>query len=274
MDVMDPVAEPVEAADDEGEPQKRSFHKELWFLLVVALGLALLMKTFLIQAFFIPSGSMEKTLHGCGGCSGDRVLVNKLVYDFREIRRGEIVVFNGKGTEFTPEFDAPPPGSLAQRVIGRIQGFLGFGAPGEKDFIKRVIGIPGDTVACCTNGRVTVNGAELVEPYVFVDGGDTSIDGHGPQDSFDPVVVPAGHLFVMGDHRNQSSDSRYNGTIPQDVVVGRAFAVFWPMGRQKVLGMPDTFDAPGGAAAAPYVLGLAGAVPVTVVRRRLRRTTD
>ena len=273
MDVMDPVA--VELDEDDEGPHKRSFHKELWFLLVVALALALLMKTFLIQAFFIPSGSMEKTLHGCGGCQGDRVLVNKLVYDFRDIHRGEVVVFNGRGTNFTPEFDAPPPpANPLKRVAAKLQGWLGFGQPGEKDFIKRVIGIPGDTVACCTDGRVTVNGQALTEPYVFVDGEDTSIDGHGPQDTFDPVLVPDNHLFVMGDHRNQSSDSRYNGTIPQTAVVGRAFSVFWPAGRIKVLGVPYTFDPPGGAAAAPYVLGIGLATPITVVRRRLRRTTD
>ena len=263
MDVMDPVAEDVDYdSEDADEPHKRSFHKELWFLLVVALALALLMKSLLIQAFFIPSGSMENTL-----LVGDRVLVNKLVYDFREIHRGEVIVFNGKGTNFTPEFEKrPDSGNLIQKALGKVQGFLGFGQPGEKDFIKRVIGIPGDTVACCTNGRVTVNGQELNEPYVFVDGG-------GAQDPFDPVLVPAGHLFVMGDHRNQSSDSRYNGTIPQDVVVGRAFAVFWPIGQQEILEVPETFDPPA-AAAAPYVLGFAMATPITVVRRRLRRTTD
>ncbi len=265
MSVMDPAVDEFEA--DEEERPKKQYSKELWFLLTVALALALLMKTFLIQAFFIPSGSMEKTLHGCPGCSGDRVLVNKVVYKFRDIHRGEIVVFNGKGTNFGSEY-VPPPQNLAQRVLREVQGLVGFGGPGEKDFIKRVIGVGGDVVACCTpDGKVTVNGQPLDEPYVFLS------DPTDPQASFEPKVVPEGHLFVMGDHRDGSSDSRYNDTIPEESVVGRAFAVFWPATRVKVLRVPETFDARA-AGAAPAVLGFAMAVPLTVVRRRLRSRTD
>jgi signal peptidase I len=266
VDVMDPVIAP-DIDDEDDEPAKRSYTKELWFLLVVALALALTMKTFLIQAFFIPSGSMEQTLHGCAGCQGDRVLVNKLVYKFRDVHRGEIVVFNGKGTNFSSEAEIPPPKNQIQRILRNVQSLVGFGAPSEKDFIKRVIGIPGDTVACCTDGKVTVNGQPIEEPYVYL------TDDTNPQSSFEPVTVPEGELFLMGDHRDGSSDSRYNGTVPISSVVGRAFAVFYPPGRAKVLGVPDTFD-PRAAAAAPHVLGFAMAVPITVVRRRLRRTTD
>lgn len=262
MDVMDPalVAEP----DEDEEHVKRSYTKEMWFLLLVALGLALVLKSFLIQAFFIPSGSMEKTLHGCSGCSGDRVLVNKVVYKFRDIHRGEIVVFNGKGTNFTSETVVEPPKNVVQKVIREVQSWIGFGAPGDKDFIKRVIAVEGDVVACCTNGNVTVNGQELVEPYVYRS--DTST----PQMAFNPTRIPENELWLMGDHRDGSSDSRFNGTVPEKAVVGRAFAVFWPPGRAKVLGVPGTFDPPGGAQAAPHVLGFALAVPITVVRRRLK----
>ncbi len=274
MDGMDNDVEDL-AADD-WPRTKRSFTKELWFLVVVALGLALLLKVFLVQAFFIPSGSMEKTLHGCPGCRGDRVLVNKLVYRFRDIHRGEIVVFNGKGTNFTAENVVQPPKNFVQKVVREVQGLVGFGSPGDKDFIKRVIGIPGDTVACCSNGHVTVNGEELTEPYVYLSEG-------GTQQPFDPVVVPKGKLFLMGDHRDGSSDSRFNGTVPESKVVGRAFAVFFPRQRMKVLRVPATFDPTKHAhaqgplpdsVAAPPVLALAVATPLTALRRRVRRRTD
>ncbi|HWL35720.1 MAG TPA: signal peptidase I [Frankiaceae bacterium] len=266
MDVMDPalIAQP----EEDEEHTKRSYTKEMWFLLLVALGLALLLKSFLIQAFFIPSGSMEKTLHGCSGCSGDRVLVNKVVYKFRDIHRGEIVVFNGKGTNFTSETTVDPPKNLVQKVLREVQSWIGFGAPGDKDFIKRVIGVEGDVVACCTDGHVTVNGEELIEPYVYYS--DTSTK---PME-FGPTTVPDGELYLMGDHRDGSSDSRFNGTVPEKAVVGRAFAIFFPVSRATVLGVPSTFDPPGGPQAAPHVLGFALAVPITVVRRRLRVRTD
>ena len=239
--------------------RKWSFMRELPVLVVVALVLALLIKGFLVQAFFIPSGSMERTLHGCVGCTGDRVLVNKLVYDVRDIRRGEIVVFSGEGSwgdnaEVTP----PPPGNVLQRALRSAARAVGAAPPSEKDYIKRVIGIPGDRVACCTaDGKITVQpeGAErpvaLDEPYVFEDdqqpfcaaGTDTVSCPPGA----DGVLVPAGRLWVMGDHRSESADSRAHfeepgsGTVPQDKVVGRAFVIVWPLNRVGVLTVPETF---------------------------------
>lgn len=258
-------------AEDDDDGPKTSFFRGIGFLVVVAIALALFMKAFLIQAFFIPSGSMEQTLHGCTGCRGDRVLVNKVVYKFRDIHRGEIVVFNGKNTNFSSESSIPAPRNMVERILREAQGAIGFGAPGEKDFIKRVIGVPGDIVACCDEGRVTVNGEPIEEPYVYLS------DPSSPQAEFEPVTVPEGRLFVMGDHRDGSSDSRYNGTIPESSVVGRAFAVFFPPFRQKVLRVPDVFDPTKregrlpAAAASPPVLGLALAIPITVVRQRVRR---
>ena len=250
---------------------KRSFTKELWFLVVVALALAFLMKTFLIQAFYIPSGSMEKTLHGCDRCTGDRVLVNKLVYRFRDVHRGEIVVFNGKNTGFPSNEAVDLPTTPLGRVLYGFRRAVG-AAAGERDFIKRVIGVPGDTVACCVDGKVTINGEPIEEPYVYLL--EDEADEPRPMAPFPPEKVPEGHLFVMGDNRHGSSDSRTHGTIPVDSVVGRAFTVFWPVTRIKTLRVPGTFQQPAAAAFAPEILGVAMAVPITVVRRRVRRSAD
>ena len=129
--------------------------------------MALIIKAVFVQAFFIPSGSMERTLHGCPGCRGDRVLVNKVLYDVRKVHRGEIVVFDGKRTDFPPEATPSQPSNGLSSAARSLQRFLGLGAPGERDSIKRVIGLPGDKVSCCTNGKVVVNGKVLAVPYVF-----------------------------------------------------------------------------------------------------------
>lgn len=214
--------------------QGRSFLGELPFLLLVALGLALLLKAFVIQAFFIPSGSMESTLQ-----VGDRVLVNKVVYRVRDIARGDIVVFNGLDS-FAPEVVTVEPTNPVGRLARRTAAAVGFAPAGERDFIKRVIGVPGDRVKCCdARGRISVNGVPLDEPYLYAD--------DPPSVTTFDVEVPQGRLWVMGDHRSASADSRSHlgdpggGTVPADRVIGRAFVVVWPFGRAGVLSIPDTF---------------------------------
>jgi signal peptidase I len=211
-----------------------SFWQEMPLLVLVAFGLALLIKTFLLQAFFIPSGSMENTL-----AIRDRVLVNKLVYDTRTPHRGEIVVFRATDS-WAPEVPVEEPQGLA-RVTRTLGSAIGVAPPDEKDVIKRVIGVGGDTVRCCDDkGRVQVNGHSLDEPYVF---DNTPLETR----PFGPVVVPQGRMFVMGDHRGVSQDSRaylddqFRGTIPVDQVVGQAFSVVWPFDRWHRLPVPGTF---------------------------------
>ncbi|MFI0422052.1 signal peptidase I [Spongiactinospora sp. 9N601] len=264
------VAEDTEKAAKRGKEKKGSFWRELPVLVVVALVLAFIIKTFVIQAFYIPSESMENTL-----LTNDRVLVNKLVYHTRDIERGDVVVFSGVDSwDGEVQFEEPSnPVSAFFRWIGTAFGMV----PGEKDYIKRVIGVPGDKVKCCdSKGRITVNGTPIEEDgYLY--------PGDVPSQKYFEVTVEPGRLWVMGDHRSVSLDSRSHmgdpggGTIPADHVVGRAFVIVWPFSRAATLPIPETFAQPALHAAAavggatPLVLGFAGAVPLVLVRRRLLR---
>jgi signal peptidase I len=248
---------------------KGSMLRELPVLVLVALVLALLIKSFLVQAFFIPSGSMEDTLQ-----VGDRVLVNKVVYHLRDVERGDVVVFNGLDS-WTPEVQISEPSNPIQRALRGVAGAFGVAPPGERDFIKRVIGVGGDVVEC-RDSRIHVNSAPLDEPYLFP-GDKPCAEG----ENF-TVEVPQNRLWVMGDHRSASADSRAHqddpnqGTVPVDRVIGRAFVVVWPLPHWKSLPIPETFDQPalaaaeGLAAAVPAATGLAAAVPLVVTRRHIR----
>lgn len=221
-----------------GKRKNMPLWQELPLLLIVAFCLAVLIRTFLLQAFYIPSGSMEDTLR-----VSDRVLVNKVVYDMRSPERGEIVVFRGTDS-WAPE-NTPDPNIGFFARLGRTVGdLIGISRPGEKDFIKRVIGLPGDVVACCDkDGKVTVNGYPLDEPYVIENAPlESPTTGRNCSSRrFDPVTVEPGHMFVMGDHRLVSQDSRCQGQVPIENVIGRAFAVVWPSSHWGGLGVPDTF---------------------------------
>ncbi len=246
--------------------KKGSFWRELPVLLLIALVLAVLIKTFLVQAFFIPSSSMEKTLHGCPGCSGDRVLVNKLTYRFRDPKPGEIVVFRGPGS-WDPEVHIEGPSNILQRGIRAVGQVIGIAQPNEKDFIKRVIAVGGQTVQCCdSQGRILVDGRPLDEPYIYRDGQE---DPKLMQ--FGPIRVPDGRLWVMGDHRNASADSRAHiadanlGTISVDDVVGKAFIIVWPPSRWDTLGNPSTFQSLGATSLGATSLGATATSSTTPV---------
>ncbi|SDX68523.1 signal peptidase I [Modestobacter sp. DSM 44400] len=263
--------------------KKGSLLRELPVLLVIAFVLALLVKTFLVQAFFIPSGSMEQTLHGCTGCTGDRVLVNKIPYWFGEPEPGDIVVFKGPDT-WDPEISVAEPSNWFSGALLALGRAVGVAAPSEDDYVKRVIATAGQTVQCCdAEGRVTVDGQPLDEPYIFEP---TPIESR----AFGPVIVPKGRLWVMGDHRSISGDStkhitdKYSGTIAVDDVIGKAALIVWPLDRITVLDSPDIQGQDQAAASAegapmalgtaavavPYAVGLVGAVPLTARRRRRR----
>jgi len=188
-----------------------SLLREVVILLVLALGLAILFKTFLVQAFFIPSGSMEQTLE-----ISDRVLVEKVSYRLGEIHHGDIVVFI-----HDDEFADEEPGNPVSRVFGEIGEAVGLARPSKRDFIKRVIGLPGDRISC-RRGHVLRNGVQITEPYL-APGTVTDCDQE--------VTVQPGQLFVMGDNRGNSEDSRVFGPIRRSTVVGRAFVRIWPLSR-------------------------------------------
>lgn len=184
--------------------RRRSRRGELVGLVALALVIAFVIKTVLVQAFFIPSGSMIPTLE-----VGDRVLVEKVTYRFRDPRRGEVIVFKRPGVE--------QRGGVGQVVREFFQG-IGLVQPDAHiDLIKRVVGLPGDRVLVRA-GQVFVNGVPLEEPYARVD-----------QRDYGPIVVPPGEYFVLGDNRGDSDDSRFSlGTVPRDHVVGKAFVILWP----------------------------------------------
>jgi signal peptidase I len=218
------------------------FWRELPFLVIVALVLALLIKTFLVQAFYIPSASMENTLQGGPPGDGshgshpyDRVLVNKLTYDFRDPHRGEIVVFKGP-PRWPDESSLSSPSNPIAKLFHDVGSVVGLSPASGSDFIKRVIGVGGDTIAC-NHDKLTVNGHLLVEPYLYPGSRQCSGDNFEGQSK----TVPQGSIFVMGDHRDDSADSRQYGFVPVSDVVGRAFVVIWPASDWKTLPIPATF---------------------------------
>jgi signal peptidase I len=237
-----------------------------------------------VQAFFIPSGSMEQTLHGCPGCTGDRVLVNKVPYWFGEPEPGDVVVFKGPDT-WSPEVTVAEPTNWVTGSLLWLGRTVGVAPPSEDDFVKRVIATEGQTVECCdAEGRVMVDGEPLDEPYIFED---NPID----QRAFTKVTVPEGRLWVMGDHRSASADSRehvgdkYSGTIGVDDVIGKASVIVWPPSRIGLLDDPDIQGVeaaamgpgvgpvgPFAAAAlvTPGVAGVALTVPIAAWRARRR----
>jgi signal peptidase I len=207
---VEPTDAPATEAPSEGE------HRRSWFeipiLIVVALAIAIVIKTFLIQAFYIPSVSMSPTLQ-----RGDRILVCRICVHVSDIHRGDIVVFSN-----------PHPGPPTDRgIVGGVLHWLGEGLgvaqPENQDYIKRVIGLPGDVVEL-HDGTLYVNGLAMQEPYLNPEV-DTS--------SYGPVTVPAGVLFVLGDNRAHSGDSRFPpptglGFVPEDKVIGKAFVIVYP----------------------------------------------
>jgi signal peptidase I len=230
--MTDEVRATIEAPEDTKKPQSRSrsvklFIRDILLIFLAALLISFLIKTFLIRSFYIPSESMETTL-----LVNDRIIVNELEPKLMPIEHGDVVVFRDPGS-WLP-VTTPAPVNPVLGTIDTVLGFIGLTAPDSNDhLIKRVIGLPGDTVKCCDDfGQITVNGVPLDEPYIMLPNGVTK----ATREDFE-VTVPPGKLWVMGDNRYNSADSSYHrndpngGFVPQENVVGRAIMITWPVDR-------------------------------------------
>ncbi len=217
--------------------RKRSFLKEFPFLIVVALVVSLFIKTFIVQFFFIPSGSMENTLQ-----IDDRVAVNRIPFISNDIKRGDVVVFRDPDN-WLPAADTESAPFVIAKVKAALVAVGILPNPAKQYLVKRVVGVAGDRVICCTTtGKITVNGEEMVEPYIYA--------GNVPSDMNFDVTVPKGKLWVMGDHRGASADSRYHqedinkGFVPLNRVTGRVLAVIWPIKNFSLVPNVDALNQP------------------------------
>jgi len=230
--------------------KQRSFLRELPILVLVALVLSFLVQTFIARVYLIPSESMEPTLHGCAGCTGDRIVVEKVGYRFGDPKPGDVVVFHGPDS-WNSQYKSIRSSNSVIRGLQNAGSIFGGVPPDENDLVKRVIATGGQTVTCCDpQGRVMVDGKPLTEPYVvndfqFIPGTLTCDTAQKSGRCFPPVKVPDGHLWVMGDNRDDSADSRYHvgddaqGTVPVDNVRGKTVFIVLPPGRMGTVSSPD-----------------------------------
>ena len=213
-------------------PRKGSLLREFPILVLVALAVSIVIKTFLVQFFYIPSGSMENTLQ-----INDRVAVNKVPFIGKSIKRGDVVVFRDPDN-WLPE---PYVGDQNKYLVMVKDAFVAVGVlpnPAKQYLVKRVIGVAGDKVECCSKDKkLMINGIEIDEPYIFA--------GNTASDTNFNVIVPAGKVWVMGDHRGASADSRFhqddinNGMVPTAKITGKVVGIIWPI---KNLGLVDSYS--------------------------------
>ncbi len=217
-------------------PRKGSLLREIPILVVVSLFISIIIKAFLIQAFYIPSGSMQTTLE-----INDRVIVNKLGNFFSDVKRGDVVVFRDPGGWLPAAYEEKRSAPLQAIRNGLV--FVGLAPdPAKQHLIKRVIGVGGDRIVCCDkSGALVINGKPVKEDYLY--------KGNKPSEMTFDVTVPKGYIWAMGDHRAASEDSRYHqedatkGMVPLNKVVGRAFLIIWPVRHLTLLPRPEALTA-------------------------------
>ena len=288
----------IQPRGDSTTPGKKGHWWELPLLAIIAVAVAVIVKTFIVQPFYIPSGSMEKTLHGCPGCNGDKILVNKPIFDFRSPHPGDIIVFSLPDA-WPKTLGESPVVPKTNVVTGPLRWFgqlVGVIPPDREDLVKRVIAVGGQTVKCCdARGRVQVSDHGPGGPFRSLDEPYTDLgDPDGPEMPFTAVTVPHGRLWVMGDHRTNSADSRFHcvarrdnatasggqpcdpvsSTVAISNVIGKAFVIAWPPSRWRTLGTPHTFTVTALAASLasglPLAAGIVAVLPLWYWRRRIR----
>jgi signal peptidase I len=276
--ISDPDAAPVRGRRRRSL-RKRPLWRELVTLLAVALLLTFLIQHFLGRVYSIPSGSMEQTLHGCEGCDNDGVLVDKLSFAFVEPQPGDVVVFEGPNTWTEDDDQQTTSGNFVTKSLQQVGALVGLAPPDERDFVKRVIAVGGQTVQCCdAKGRVLVDGRPLDEPYIYWENGKPD-----SRQDFEPVVVPEGTVWVMGDNRNNSKDSRVQGggglrgVVPIDDLIGKARYIVLPPSRWQGVGdhdpqgdVPVAIGAPVWQQGLPTGVGFVAAWPMLWLSRRIR----
>lgn len=240
-----PPTRPLVASTRVSRRRRRKFWSELPGLAFVAIVLTILIQAFVARIFVIPSASMEQTLRGCAGCTNDRVIVDKVTYRFTEPGPGDVLVFKGppawRADDEDPLHEKPSSGNPLVRAFQNVMAVLG-ASSNETDFVKRVIAVGGQTIACCDNqNRVQVDGRPVTEPYLSWQ------PGRGPtQKEFPPVRVPDGQMWVMGDNRNNSTDSRVHGPVPISNIIGKVRAVILPISRWRTVRTLDAQAMPLG----------------------------
>jgi signal peptidase I len=258
------------------ERRRVPFWVELPALVATALILTFLIQTFVARVYIIPSPSMEQTLDGHDGV-GDRILVDEVVYDFHDPRPGDVVVFRGPDSWVPTEYQVSASTNPVLHWLKQFGAAVGIGKPDEYDLVKRVIAVGGQTVYCCdAQNHVVVDGKPLDEPYVYWE---PDRGGPAQQLRFAPVTIPAGYLWMMGDNRNDSDDSRIqngggiNGIVPVANVIGKARTIIWPPSRWRGVGDDDAqlqaLALPGWTQGLPAGVGIAAAWPTLWLGRRV-----
>lgn len=228
--------------DHRTEKKGKPWYIEIPMLVVIALVLVFVFQTFVGRVYQIPSESMEPTLHGCAGCTGDRIFVDKISYRFGDPEPGDVVVFEGPDS-WNEGYQSIRSENPVIRTLQNIGGVIGIVPPDENDLVKRVIAVGGQTVGGCSpEGGLLVDGEPLDEPFLK---DDPEVVRNPLNCAFGPVTVPEGNLWVMGDNRNNSADSRFHmgdefqGTVPEENVIGKVQAIILPFERIGTIASPD-----------------------------------
>ncbi|MCT1639282.1 signal peptidase I, partial [Dietzia cinnamea] len=229
---------PARGVEKKGQP----WYIEIPLLVVIALALVFVFQTFVGRVYQIPSESMEPTLHGCAGCTGDRIFVDKISYRFGDPRPGDVVVFEGPES-WNEGYQSIRSDNPVIRTLQNIGGVIGIVPPDQNDMVKRVIAVGGQTVGgCAPDGSLLVDGKPLDEPYLNED----PSPARNPLNcAFGPVTVPEGNYWVMGDNRGNSADSRFHmgdehqGTVPAENIIGKVQAIILPFDRIGTVSSPD-----------------------------------